>query len=69
MKQFDLKPEDLSEDSEASEATDANYESEDSPAEVVATQRATWREIEKRRELLALSRMIGENIDDHIFND
>ncbi len=58
---------DMDEDFETDDDTESSNQSGE--ATVVAGQRATWREIEKRRELMALSKMVGENIDDYIFNE
>lgn len=66
MKQFDFSSDD-DVDEDSPEMIDDEMDNQDEAVRKVASQKATWREIEKRRELIALSRMVGESIDDQIF--
>ncbi len=67
MKHFDPEVQD-SDDDEACDDYEVSSNDDSATVMAIPQRKATWREIEKRRELLMLSRMIEENIDDHIFN-
>jgi len=68
MKRLDLEEDDITVSDESSDELENDFDNDESITRSLLPQKTTWREIEKRRELIALSRMIGENIDDQIFN-
>lgn len=68
MKRLDLEEDDITVSDESSAELENDFDDNESETERLLPQKTIWREIEKRRELMALSRMIGESIDDQIFN-
>ena len=68
MKRFDYEQDGPEETETTMDQEDETFDDTESGITELASQKATWREIEKRRELMALSRMIGESLDDQIFN-
>lgn len=68
MKRFELEQDDLEETVINVDQEDGDFDDTETEHATPASQKAIWREIEKRRELMALSRMIGESLDDRIFN-
>ena len=66
---LDLEEDDITVNDESSDELENDFDNnEPVTGNLLPSQKTTWREIEKKRELIALSRMIGENIDDKIFN-
>lgn len=68
MKRLDLEEDDITVSDETSDEIENDFDDNESETGSSLPQKTIWREIEKRRELMALSRMIGESIDDQIFN-
>ena len=68
MKRLDLEEDDITVSDEPSDELENDFDDNESETRSSLPQKTIWREIEKRRELMALSRMIGESIDDQIFN-